>query len=361
MATARGRAQGRRQREQVGSGRTWRHAAIVSTPQRDVAGEALESPPRARHDFSRVQQRQGRVRPTRRVFGLSVNDDARLEAEANRLAARPVPGDSPALAPHQRGTPPMAPLQFAGWNIDQFKDKVEEEGLAGLCDALSSAWLAGFLEPDEATAGIDETNFPQIVALKLLLFRILEATGADSGLLTPVFVRYIEDNDLDATWFTELTTDQVPARVSSFLDYLVSGQGEFDWDEGLGEETIARTAYANVTAALGERTDALLEPFFDLRSSFTGLTVIHAFTADGYVATHQFALRYEPAGTRGVFSILDQTTGLFRHNVASQEEIVEVLCHHVNTYYVENPMSAGDEPTVTAEVKVRLRPAPGHE
>ena len=85
MASTSARARKPSARQPAGRGRTWRHAAIVSTPQRDVVDEALESPPRARHDFSRVP---AHASPTVIQAKLRVDRPGdSYEREADRVAS----------------------------------------------------------------------------------------------------------------------------------------------------------------------------------------------------------------------------------------------------------------------------------
>ncbi|WP_204278956.1 hypothetical protein, partial [Klebsiella aerogenes] len=59
-----------------------------------------------------VQQRSGRVRPTMRLGGTAINDDAGLEAEADRMGTRAAA--MPAMPRHAAATRPSprgAPLQ----------------------------------------------------------------------------------------------------------------------------------------------------------------------------------------------------------------------------------------------------------
>lgn len=87
-----------------------------------------------------VQQRQGRVRPTLRARGLEVNDDARLEAEADAMGGRALHfGPAPSSSPPPRSARVEAvasPLSSPAIQMRRFAD--DDEAITWLVTAITT-------------------------------------------------------------------------------------------------------------------------------------------------------------------------------------------------------------------------------
>src|SRR5579859_1316928 len=91
-------------------------------------GEERQLPHEAWHV---VQQMQGKVRPTTRVEGVGVNDDASLECEADRMGALALQmkaADGGAARPLRRGYSPAVVQRYLMVDTTDFTRRVKEGG-----------------------------------------------------------------------------------------------------------------------------------------------------------------------------------------------------------------------------------------
>ncbi len=244
--------------------------------------------------------------------------------------------------PAERAAPvlPVA-ASAAGWDLRTLFGQIQKDGLAGVCNALTAAYLADMVAPQEGAHGISEQNYLQVVALKGLLDQVAMRTREDSGDVTAEFLQWASARGLGAAWLAGLTAGMAEAAYRDFLGFAQRA------DPARGRvSATAEGRYEDLTAEyLYSTIDDLLEPFFDMNTAFQGIVVIKADTleedtdaaaADDGIAGHEFAIRYDPNGHR--FSIYDQTGGLVRQGIQEQEQIAEILADYLYTNYIDNPM-----------------------
>jgi hypothetical protein len=300
-----------------------------------------------------VQQRQGQVKPGMQLKGLSINNERSLEREADAMGAQAAQlatrGDMSGIDGNAVSSDLGAPgneygiLQFKGWKVRAFLERLLKMQIPGVCNAMSAAWLTDLIEPEagDDTVGVDETNIEKIKLLKQLLDMVVgHFNEYGSNAITFAFVDYFKERGYGSDWLDSLTKKTIKETFEDFKDYVRD-----DWEpkksdfkagqiEGLYDELAEDKLYVMI--------DDVLEPFFDMRKGFRGVVTIKAEkrvkgeTDYDSFKGHEMAIRYNPEGY--VFQIFDQNGGLTLTNITEQEEIAEKLAHYLHSGYIAYPI-----------------------
>lgn len=236
----------------------------------------------------------------------------------------------------------------AEWDTSRLLGEIQRRKLPGICNALTAAYLLDFVNPTVDRSGMATVALGRARLLKNLLDLIVAGLGVDSDIVTHVFVDWAREQGHDAAWFNGLTPQNVNARMDEFRQYFnqradaeggsdSDAEGD-DADGGGSREMEMDGAYADQTAdGMSTEIDAMLEPWFDLNTSFSGVVVVKA-EVDGErgQSGHEFAIRYN--GNTRVFSIFDQNAGLVSEQISEQEFIADAIAAHLMKY-VTQPMN----------------------
>lgn len=225
------------------------------------------------------------------------------------------------------------------WDVNALFDAVRREGLQGICNAMTAAYLLDFLDPSIDKVGMTELAFQKTALLKDLLDRVVTFyTDYDASDVTFAFVSWGQQKGLDSDWLAGLKDSNVTARFQEFRTYFHTARSALPARGGV---TIAGK-YADMNLEdVATKIDDMLEPWFSMSTNFQGVLVIKAQVEGASGMTgHELAFRY-----RGeAFEIFDQNLGLIHEIISEQEEIAEHLARHIMRY-VSNPMPVMVETT----------------
>ena len=225
------------------------------------------------------------------------------------------------------------------WDVAALFDAVRREGLQGICNAMTAAYLLDFLDPSIDKVGMTELAFQKTALLKNLLDEVVTFyTDYDASDVTYAFVGWGKQQGLDSDWLGSLTEQNVTARFQQFRQYFHTARHALP---PRGVVTIAGK-YADMTIEdIATKIDDMLEPWFSMSTNFQGVLVIKAEVegASG-MSGHELAFRYKGEA----FEIFDQNLGLVHEIISEQEEIAEHLAGHIMKY-VNNPMPVMVETT----------------
>ena len=225
------------------------------------------------------------------------------------------------------------------WDVTALFDAVRREGLQGICNAMTAAYLLDFLDPSIDKVGMTELAFQKTALLKDLLDRVVTFySDYDASDVTYGFVGWGKEQGLDSDWLGSLTAQNVTARFQAFREYFHTARNALPPRGGVRIEG----KYADMTFEdVATQIDDMLEPWFSMSTDFQGVLVVKA-QVDGTsgMSGHELAFRY-----RGrAFEIFDQNLGLIHEVISEQEEIAEHLARHIMRY-VSNPMPVMVETT----------------
>lgn len=274
-----------------------------------------------------------------------------------------------------------AHVNVTSWKRNILLARVMKDELAGVCNALSGAYLAGLINPKtDDTMGIDDTNYENIRQLKTLMDIIVtNFYEADSSLVTFVFAQYIKSKRDANAWLRSLNDKTLNKEFAKFKSYFkkFTEEDDDDDDKADADKVDYKGTYIdglNTTIdqeSIYTKVDDLLEPFFDMKSDFQGLIVLKASYKDAeanddsprqaagagaakdvksesnknheapvrenYYASHQMGIRY--IASTHTFEIFDQNSGLRSQRIVEQEDIAEIIAGHIHPNYVTNPMT----------------------
>ncbi len=226
---------------------------------------------------------------------------------------------------------------------------VVQDGLAGVCNALSAGHLAGIFQPEGAgRTGVDQADYPKIALLKQLLDATVAhylCEGIPSADISMGFVAWMRE--YNGNFFGTLAAGNLDDRFEAFKTFFeewAQAPG-YTADETTGELEYANTDIGDLVAPLVEG----MEDFWNVGTAFNCLVVIRATGPglgedgeDGY-AGHELSLRYTPNGQNGGrLEILDQTTGAVQRDVQSEDDIWDIVGSHLHRCYIQNPMAKTD-------------------
>lgn len=251
------------------------------------------------------------------------------------------------------GTPHPAVIQAAGWTHDELVEKIREEVPAGMCNALTAAFLANKLEADETddTTGVNEDNWEVIKSLKEFLDTSqmkLQYQGVESRDVSEAFQSYVALKG--GAWFMSLPEKNIDAEATDFRRWYMARDGYQPPQKAVEKKCKGR--YNQLSAdKIGETVIDALEDHFTLGTAFDGYITITAEKANGSSVGHQFAVKHIPSEdySSNKFQIFDQSLGLVSTVISTDDEIVDFLTSHLRKY-VTHPLPN----TVSAEFAVML-------
>lgn len=315
-------------------------AASINVP-RDVLGLPVQqAQAEAQADAEQLDAESG---DSDNESGDDARNDSDAEPDADASDADEDTG--PSIADDLAANPAEAK-----WDTSRLLGEISRRGLPGICNALTAAYLLDFVAPTVDQSGMATVALGRARLLKNLLDLIVAGLGVDSDIVTHVFVDWAREQGHDAAWFNGLTPQNVNARMDEFRQYFnqrADAENESDSDaEGDGDaggggatrEMEMDGKYADHTAdGMSTEIDGMLEPWFDLNTSFSGVVVVKA-EVDGErgQSGHEFAIRYN--GNTRIFSIFDQNAGLVNEQISEQEFIADAIARHLMKY-VTQPMN----------------------
>ncbi|GMU41350.1 MAG: hypothetical protein AMXMBFR23_22160 [Chloroflexota bacterium] len=314
-------------------------AANITVP-RDVLGlPAQQAQAEAQADAEQLDAESGES-DNESGDDAGNDSDAEPDADASDADEHAGPGIAEDLA---------ADANEAEWDTSRLIDEMTRRGLPGICNALTAAYLLDFVNPTVDRSGMATVALGRARLLKNLLDLIVNGMQADSDIVTQVFVDWARGQGHGADWFNGLTLQNVNQRHDEFRQYFnqrAAAEGESDSDAegddaddgGGSREMEIDGAYEGHTAdGMATEIDAMLEPWFDLDTSFSGVVVVKA-EVDGErgQSGHEFAIRYD--GNTRTFTIFDQNAGLLSEQISEQEFIADAIATHLMKY-VARPMN----------------------
>ncbi|MGE3960096.1 MAG: hypothetical protein AB7F65_00270 [Dehalococcoidia bacterium] len=227
----------------------------------------------------------------------------------------------------------------AQWDLDRFFAEISSKGVAGVCNAMTAAYLMNFIDPDVDTSGMTAVIFEKTLLLKGLLDYVTTFYSSyDSSDVTYGFVTWGQAMGLTGDWLGALDDSSVDEAAASFREWFHQAR------EALPPRAMLAMSgpYTGMSLeGLATQIDDMLEPWFDMRRSFQGVVVIKAQKEGLPTATgHELAIRYDADGS--AFEIFDQNTGLIREAIVEQEDIAGQIAAHLMKY-VRNPMPVFNE------------------
>jgi hypothetical protein len=300
--------------------------------------------------------------------------------ERDRDEKRPEPARHPAMS---NAAAAAVAADDAEWDVDALEGAVRGRGLAGVCNAMTSTWLAGLLLPSVDRTGIAADTWQCIVGLKVFLDAFSERHRASSEEATRVFLVLAEAGRFDAAWLRRLTPENARATFAAFdrePDDESDGDSDGDSDSDTdGERAPAAARVAAAPAAprvaperrdiagpydrlgaaeLSEMIEEVLEDGFHLRAAFRGLVVIKAEAVSDdpdRFGNHQFGVSYTPGpDLSGTLRIFDQNAGLREFVADSDDAIVEHLAAFIHAGYVARRMDTPAGASTSATIVFRL-------
>ncbi|MQC19426.1 MAG: hypothetical protein DWG83_02490 [Chloroflexi bacterium] len=273
---------------------------------------------------------------------------------------------------------PIADLPDVEWDTDTFLQALQANGLDGICNGLTLAFLAGLIAPaEEQGRGLSDRRFAMVVRLKQFLdaatrgwHRKIEDEGLNEVYRSEAVTRAMQ------AWLTATSTriDDVmaPGGESLFVDFWEHFDSTFlPEHRSRSEEVIQASSVTSegllTSHGLGNLVGALGGLFTstqDLPPEFSGIVVVNAWRVhetgpdpgerdykyDQF--NHEFAIRFHPGS--GKFVIFDQTTGMVAATVSRPEEITLVLAEHVSRGYVEHAPHMNGVPVNYMHLRVEL-------
>jgi hypothetical protein len=276
---------------------------------------------------------------------LKINDDPRLEKEADDMGAKAlqsIPAQNAGSISNNNNVSNV--IQAAGWTHAKLLRKITEE-TDGVCNALTAAYIAGELEADASddTTGVNTRIWKVIKALKDLLDesqrKLPGDTGIESRHLSMAFKPYLQNKG--GAWLRGLPDADIDAEAQAFATWFVDpGAGGYKRPAKTVEVTF-KALYGAMTAAVirGHVSD-MLEENFTLASAFDGVVSMRLYDArDRDINGHQLAIKHEPSAdySNNKFSIFDQSSGLATDVIRTDDEVIDLLTAHMRKY-VTNPI-----------------------
>ena len=244
-------------------------------------------------------------------------------------------------------------IQKVGFSPQELGEQIQEKlGGAGICNALTAAWLAGQLDvsSEDGTTGVTEKNWDWLVALKNLLdCVILKMKTFPSGMISLALLPYLKSKENE--WLANLPNlklkleNESKAFIFWFNRKYKPPRKKADTTVKGLYNTLAEIIYANV--------DAFFENNFGLTIPFQGVIEIKATHSKTAISKgHEFAISYTPDENSdgGQFAIYDQNSGLTQIIIIGYDEVVEALSEYIINNYINNPIPDTD----TAEFNILL-------
>jgi len=182
------------------------------------------------------------------------------------------------------------------WDVNALFDAVRREGLQGICNAMTAAYLLDFLDPSIDKVGMTELAFQKTALLKDLLDRVVTFyTDYDASDVTFAFVSWGQQKGLDSDWLAGLKDSNVTARFQEFRTYFHTARSALPARGGV---TIAGK-YADMNLEdVATKIDDMLEPWFSMSTNFQGVLVIKAQVegASGMTGTREVVKNAKPDG-----------------------------------------------------------------
>lgn len=227
---------------------------------------------------------------------------------------------NPLLGP-DHGATVKAAADRNEWGPNALRQRLEEEGSPGVCNALSAAYLAGHIRPSEGRLGISEATYGPIKKLKGTLDERQETEREPSSVITMKYA-----------------AEQLARKATKAGAPVAEGALDQERARELSESN------KDITPAslAGHVTDAWTEKE---TGNVQGTVDIGAGTSardDEREVGHQLA--YKHLREAGKLEIFDQTTGLRTvrpgaEGDASDGAMSAALGKHMHDVYIDNPFT----------------------
>jgi len=260
-------------------------------------------------------------------------------------------------------------LPTGEWDTNALGKFMAQQGLPGVCNALTSAYLAGLILPDEGKTGVTPENVAQVMRLKGVLDEAVLMAGQmgihDAARVSQWFIRWAEGRGLGPSWLADpiaFETQDVRGAFQTHLRQLnpshpSHGKAQAEvppsvgWVDGHYRYMFELRLKRGFMDALGD---------FDANRDARGIVVAQMKQVNwrgrevpGTLIGHELAVSYHAASKSVV--IHDQNTGKKTASATSAEDIAKALAAHMQETYVRNPPKpGGGEPVNHGMFQLRL-------